>query len=377
MVDDLKCCAIRCVAKRWSDLIGAWCWTVASLAFLTSAALPVVGNACAFDMVKPERTVIDWIVEADTLVRARPTPDAPFNFAITEVLVGSGVQSPIDQLVDTQSRRKLAANPADTMLFARTETGEWRRVAYVDDTFQPVLRTALDHRADWQASIPQSRLDFIAALQSNQDRLSQSIVIGELDKVPYDALRDMDVQISTETLLADLWDGQEYAYQAIRVLLLGLSKTPQARAEIIDFITRAEDLRSANNLGAFAAALIEIDGTAGVDRLWTGFLSDRTQPLHKVEQIVMALSVHYQLDMPERRQVIEDTIARLIDLRPDAGAHVARQFSLRADWSQSAVLEPLVRERKLRSMSDLLTVSVYLARAREANRTPTQVRLSP
>ena len=134
---------------------------------------------------------------------------------------------------------------------------------------------------------------------------------------------------------------------------------------IAAFIDRVEDWPWANNLGAFAAAFIELEGVAGVDLLARGMLSDPTQPLDKVEQIIMALSVHHALAEPALRDAIGETIHGLVALRPETGVAVARQFSLRADWSQTAVLEPLVRARNFSTMGDLLTVSVYLATARQ------------
>ena len=78
----------------------------------------------------------------------------------------------------------------------------------------------------------------------------------------------------------------------------------------------------------------------------------------------MALSVHHGLADPLLRSEIQSAIKALVDQRPEAGVIVARQFSLRSDWSQADVLEPLVRERDV-ALGDLLTISVYLARARE------------
>ena len=95
-------------------------------------------------------------------------------------------------------------------------------------------------------------------------------------------------------------------------------------------------------------------------------LLDKTQPIDKLEQIIMAMSVHHGLQNPELQRSIQSSIQALIAQRPEAGVLVARQFALRADWSQSPLLEPLVQHRQLASLQDLLTVSVYLARAREA-----------
>ncbi len=322
-------------------------------------------SACAFDMVKPERTQIDWIVESEKLVLARPDDENPFAFDVTRILVGEDEGPPISQLVDSMTRRKLATDTSETVLFAHNSDIGWRRVAYVDESYRNILDTALEYRVTWQTGMPQSRLDFVTALQNSSVPTHKAIVIGELDKVPYADLRALDLRIPSEELLRDLWARNGYPYQAIRALLLGLSGTPSARAEIHDYINRASDRIWADNLGAFAAAFIELEGVAGVEHLASRMLLDPKQPLEKLEQVVMAMSVHHGLDNPELQEAIQIAIHDLINQRPEAGVIVARQFSLRSDWSQSAILEPLVRERKIATLGDLLTVSVYLAKSRE------------
>ncbi|MGI9391136.1 MAG: hypothetical protein ACR2O1_13850, partial [Boseongicola sp.] len=193
-------------------------------------------SACAFDMVKPERTQIDWIVESEILALARPAETNPFAFDVSHVLVGEDEGPPISLLVDSPTRRKLAADTSEAVLFAHNSDIGWRRVAYVDESFRGILDTVLDYRLAWQAGMPQSRLEFITALQDSKQQAHKAIVIGELDKVPYTDLRALDLRIPSEELLADLWAREEYPYQAIRALLLGLSGTPSARAEIHSFI---------------------------------------------------------------------------------------------------------------------------------------------
>ena len=186
-------------------------------------------SACAFDMVKPERTQIDWIVDAETLVLARSGDRNPFAFEVTRSLYGEKDRPPIKQLVDSVTRRKLAANLSSEVLFAYRPEKGWHRVAFVDEEFRGILQTALDNRVAWQTGMPQDRLDFIVNLQSSSHASHKALVIGELDKVPYADLRQLDLSIPSEELLADLWTVNGYRYQAIRALLLGLSETPAAR----------------------------------------------------------------------------------------------------------------------------------------------------
>lgn len=354
----------RCgrLRQRFSDGVTKWLQRMAVSAFCLVAG-PAL--SCAFDMVKPERTAIDWIVDAEKLVLARPDNENPFVYKVNRILVGNDEIPPIEQLVDTPSRRHLAAVPTDTVLFAHTLESGWQRVTYADQSFQDILKTTLDHRLSWQNAMPQSRLDFIVSLQDSPVLTHETIVIGELDKVPYAELRQLDLRFSDEDLLENLWTKTGYQYQAIQALLLGLSGTPAARAEIHDFINRVADWNWANNLGAFAAAYIELEGASGVEHLANTMLLDPKQPLDKLEQIVMAMSVHHGIGNPQIKTAVQNSIDGLVNERPEAGVIVARQFSLRSDWSQTAVLEPLMRARSV-ALGDLVTIAAYVARSKEA-----------
>lgn len=336
------------------------------LAGITFSTTVTSVAACAFDMVKPERSTIDWIVDAESLVLARPSAINGFSFSVVEVLFGGRASPPIPHLVDSVSRSRLAAKPSETVLFSRVEGGEWRRVAFVDEGFRKVLDVALENKEAWTFGMTKSRVAFVESLQDTTDPRIRKLVISELDKVAYEDLKSFDLRIPEQELLQQLWSRDGYPYQAITALLLGISGSGVARDEINAYIERVNDWDSANNLGAFSAALIEVEGVKGVETLAAGMLTDPAQPTDKIEQIVMALSVHHQLADPKLQSAIASVVADLVTMRPDTAAVVARQFALRSDWSQAAVLEPVVRDRNISTMNDLMTVSVYLAKARDS-----------
>ena len=338
---------------------------------VTISTAPV--EACGFDLVKPERSAIDWIVEADELVIARPMADNPFAYDVRRVLVGSGAEIALPGLVSSTVRRRLALNPEDGVLFARVSGSEdgiagsgWRIVGHVDDTFRPIMDVAFANRKQWQVGYDETRQEFLDRLQDNNDPGVRALVISEFDKMPYEMLRTMDIRIPSQDLINELWSMQGYPYQSIRVLLLGLSGDEAARNEINAFIDRVEDWDWANNLGAFSAALIELDGARGVEKLSERLLSDPGQPLDKLEKVIMAFAAINRLAEPEVQMAIDIAISDFIALRPDAGAIVARQFAAVSDWSQAQSLQPLVSQRSLSDLTGLLAVSVYLAQAREA-----------
>lgn len=345
--------------------------TVLAAVMLSAGAAPApfsaVAQACAFDFTKPERTAVDWMLQAETLVLARPDPQNKFSYRVVEVLRGDSDDYEIPLLVDTRNRRALEANSAHTVMLRVDETGRWRYVAYVDEEFSALLAEVFAHADDWREAYPSSRFAVFEALQSSANATLRELSIRELDKAPYGMLRSLELQIPVENLLADLWTPRGYSFQPIRVLLLGLSDDDRARAEVYRYFSRVKDRDWADNIGAFAAALVELDGAAGVRYLDETLLSDLGQPVDKLQGLIGALAVHRGVASPEVALEIDDSLARLMAMRSETAPLVARHFAVLSDWSQAAPLAKLVDEQRLKTTSDLLTVSVYVAQARGAS----------
>ena len=328
---------------------------------------PEIANACAFHLYAPEKTAVDWIVESDHLVAARGDPANAFAYKVVETLVDGGRDVTLTQLVDSSTRRQLERSPEDAVLFAfDAETGTWARVAYLSPAYRKIVDRVLAERVRWGSAYTSARFEIFEALQVHPDSALRALALQEIDKAPYEVLREIDLEMPVSDLLADLWTPQGYPYQSIRVLLLGLSGEEAARSEIHAFLDRAATWNWANNLGAYATALVEIDGVEGVQRLERAMLSDPLQHLDKLEQVVEALAIHNGVGSDEMRTTIAASLLRLVGSRPEAAPLVARQFGSRNDWSQAASLEVLVRERRLPASGDLMTVAVYVAQAKAA-----------
>ena len=343
----------------------------AFIAVLCTGVVPapfsVMAHACAFDLTKPERTSIDWILEADTLVLARPDPQNPYSYQVVEVLRGNGDTYQVPLLVHSFNRRMLMLNPDDTVLLRQAEDQSWAQVAYVDRDFNDLLQVTLANAHIWQDGYHPSRFATFEALQTSKTPRLRELALRELDKAPYEMLRDLDLQFATQDLLDELWTLNGYPFQPIRVLLLGLSDDNKARREIYAYFSRIQDWDRANNVGAFAAALIELEGTQGVAYLDKVLVSKPDQPLEKLLGVIGALAVQRRVAPPDLRQAIDHVLARLMSSRPETAPLVAQQFSTFSDWSQQVPLELLVQERRLMTAADMMVVSVYVARARDAN----------
>jgi len=343
---------------------------LAGAVFLLMLTAPEPGDACAFHTYAPERTAVDWIIDSRELILARPDPEDEFSYVMAERLKGRLESPDLPFLVDSTNRRRLAANPADSVLFALDDDGQWKMIAYVDSELRAVIDTVLSRAESWkEAGYNRKRLALSEGLQDHADPALRSLALREIDRAPYELLREIDLRIPVEALRAGLWTLQGYPYQPIRALLLGLSGSDAARSEIHGFIDRvaSRERDRVNNLGAFATALIELDGPAGIARLEATFLANTSQSLYNLEQVVEALAIHNGVGSRGLRSSIDAALKRFLDARPEGAPLVARQFSSRGDWSQAARLRKILGERHLHGRIELLPVAVYVAQARRAN----------
>ncbi len=324
-------------------------------------------TACAFHGYKPEQTAIDRVIAADHLVIARPDPGNPFAYAPVETLRGTLPIVPITQLVDTTTRRRLMEAPGDGILFSYDpDTAVWTRIAYLDAPYRAVIDRVL--ALDWEAAYTPERLDFIGALLTHPDRDLRDVALRDVDTAPYAMLRQIRAELPVRDLLGDLWDRQAFPYQSIRVLLLGLSGSDAARAEIRAQIDRMAAGGWASNPGAFATALIELDGPAGVARL-DPLVRNRDLLPDALLQVVEALAIQNGVADAEVRAAISDLLTRLVATHPAAAPMIARQFGDRQDWSQTKGLAQLLQHRDNVAASDLIPIAVYVAQGRATGET--------
>ncbi|MEP4433774.1 MAG: hypothetical protein ABJ349_16340, partial [Hyphomicrobiales bacterium] len=302
------------------------------------------------------------------IILARPAQDNAFAFAPVEVLRGTGPAEPLPHLVDSVMRRKMALYPKHAVLFGRNPEGDWQRISYVNEDYRSVIDRVLGNASDWGNGFGQERFSLFASLIDHPDAAIRYLALREVDKAPYEMLRQMDSALSSQELLAEMWTREGYPFQSIRVLLLGLTGEDSARTEVQDFFDRTRGWDYARNLGAFATALVELDGVDGLARLETTLLEDSTQQLDKLEQVVEALAIQNGVGTPGLRNAIRKTLATLVERRPEAAILVARHFSNRNDWSQGRTLNLVMQQRTVQNPSDQFAIASYVNRAqRQSN----------
>ncbi len=333
--------------------------------------------ACSFHVKLPDKTISDYLVDSTVVVLAREDPANQWTYRPVAVLKGDETTAAIDLFIPSTTRRRLANNPDDSVLLARSRSdGSWRRLAYVASENRALFERLVKNSDTWiQSADNAARLGFFAELQDHPDKSVQRFMLAEFDRATYRDLRQLEIRRPTEFLAQGLWQPFEQPWAPIRILLIGVRGDPEGRALVEKTITAAETTGWSMHLGAWAAALVEMEGEAGVERLRSGFLVRAEKPQQQIEAVLTALAVHGAGGDPDLRAAIDEALAELVTGRPDLVAMIARIFGAQGDYSRAPLLSATLEKRRLKSPSDIITVATYLSLARQS--ATKQVRAEP
>lgn len=343
------------VKAGWAGLAAA----VAVAVGLTAGS----AQGCGFHGYLPDETVIDRMLASDHIVLARADPANPFRFEAVAAIRGPLADVDIPQLVDSQTRRKLAQNPADTVLFARDEAyGPWQRLAYLDAAYGAVIDEVAGRLDDWSWGDDPERFQYFADLLHHPNPGVAALVLAELDRAPYEIFDGLRMAPDADELMRDFHAPSRIRTIPIRVLLLGRSGDDRAR----DFLRARFDGGVppwGAIAGAYATALIEIDGRDGAARV-AAVLGERSDlDAATREVLVEALAIHAATGEPELRKAVRAIVAGLLEAQPALAGPAARQFGARGDGSLQWALAGLQGAGRLTSDADRYEVTRYLAAA--------------
>ncbi|MEM7462825.1 MAG: hypothetical protein AAF362_09080 [Pseudomonadota bacterium] len=324
--------------------------------------------ACSFHVNLPELSVGDRIIQASHIVLAREDRDKPFTFDPVISLKGDSENLDIPLLVDSATRRRLAANSGDFVLISKSSMDDkWHRLAYVRDQDQELFRDMVTAAKTWSGTQDtSSRFDFFAALHDHPQTTLRKIALTELDKIPYQHLRTMPVRLSAAHINNKLSSRYEIPWVPIRIIMLGILGDEESRAIIGKSIAYIENSGFQSNLGAWATAYIEIDGPDAVDKLTQKFLLNGTTKSKSVEELLTAFSLHGSVDNPELKLSIDANLEKMVATSPQMAVSIAKIFGAQQDYSKSDLLLKTMKSGALRTPSELLVVASYLSLAQKS-----------
>ncbi|MEX0284156.1 MAG: hypothetical protein AB3N23_06050 [Paracoccaceae bacterium] len=334
------------------------------------ATLAVSGGtviACAFHAYAPEETPVDKMLGSDHIVLAKQDPNDPFRFVAVSAIRGSLDDVELPHLVDSVSRRKLGLNPDDAVLFARLGSyGPWERLAYLDEDYRELVAAVALRLEDWQYGGDEERFQMFADRHQHENPDIRQLALSELDRAPYDLLRNLRFDPDASLIARAMYRPEMADFMPIHVLLLGLSGDDAARDLLNKGMDEALIAQTSVFIGAWATALIELDGTRAVDQLAQRLRADETLLPDTREALIEAFAIHSQAGDPEVQQYVVETVSSLLAEDAMYAGMVARQMGSRGDWSQAETLATLKENGQLRSATALISVSHYLSFAQDA-----------
>ncbi|MEM7236758.1 MAG: hypothetical protein AAF501_02885 [Pseudomonadota bacterium] len=346
---------------------------LATLMFGLAALAAPVALACAFHGYTPAPSVVARLLESRHVVLARPGPDDPLSYHAITTIRGGAEPAEIPDPVDDDTRRRLARDPADSVLFARDEmTGRWARLLYLDATMREVFDGVFGQLDDWEVAEGAERYQPFAPLHAHGDRDVRILALNELDQASYDILRGLEIEPDTASLLAGFGSADETGLQSIKILMLGLTDAQEARRFLHQGLERSAAQSTPALLGAYATAIIEAEGAEGVAMLDREILSDADLGIESRERVLEAMAIHHSWGEEPTRAAIDRALGHRLWTDRDLAAPVARQFGGYGNFTQAERLIGLLRDERLGTIADQLTVTHYLFMASRFVSSPAQ-----
>lgn len=334
--------------------------------------------ACAICITAPEKTLVDRILESETVLFAREDPSRPFSFAPVAVLKGSVDDVSLPFLVDSTVRRRLNATPEAAVLVVRTVRSPvrplvradpeptWLQLAYADGEFRAIIDQILALEDSWMADrTGQARFDFFEALHDHADPAIRELAVSELARAPYRFIRGMTLRLTPAEIATVLRDPAMLTWAPTYKLLLGRSADPAVHQMVRDRVRTPASHAAPSDLAAWATALVEIDGAPGVDLLAQRYIKVPTRTAGELQEVLSALGVHAQDGDPSLQPVLVTAFHEFARAHPELAPVVAYHLLSLKDWSQVDYFECLLDSERAWSAADRMMLQVYVGMARD------------
>lgn len=311
---------------------------VATVALLGARAAPSRG--CALCIGFPEKTATDHILDADLVVLARPSNESPYVYARGERLKGMDPGGEINLLVDTRTRRLMSAVPRRHAVLVLSERSEgWRSLGVASDDYLAILRRIAFVGADWEgAEGAEQRWRFFLPLFGHDDPSVRQLAYLEMGRAPYPVIQQLGRLAPRDVYAPLLQDPKYLKWRSLAILLLAQSDDPNDHRIVRDSYASAKRLRMTTNLGAWAAALIEIDGETAIADIEDAYLRSQSSSVEEVDAMVNALSMHGQAAGSLVQDRVIDSYRLLLNSHPSRAPRVVADLTA---WGRSDLVKEL------------------------------------
>jgi hypothetical protein len=338
-------------------------WTIFALCLSATGV-----QACPVCIEKPKATLADRLLDAEAIVIARAHPEAPYRFAEVARWKGDEVRDPIPYLLDSGTRRRLAARTDDGILLFHD--GEaWTRSAYLDAAMRRTVRDILAQGPRWRNDRI-ARFAFFEKLLNHPDSGLRGLAVDEMSRLPYGLVRRMRQPVDGPAAREALLDRNKAPWAGFYILMLGLSERPEDHELIRARTSMAANVSGISNLEAWATAAVEVDGASGISRLMGEWVERHSLSIADLRALVSALSVHGREGDPSLRPAIRDALGKLLLKRPELTGSIAFALAQIGDLTRSAVVEKAIEASTQGQLSidpaELFMATSYVRQAENA-----------
>jgi len=345
-----------------------------ALGLALGAAAAPPARACAFDAWLPPLTLVDRLFDADAVALAAADPEDPSRWRLVAapaaVSATPYAPDPAGFLAAGADSAPPDLDADEAVLFAHDPLDDvWRRLEVVDRVTRPAVEAILAAARGWEHPLDPARFEMAAAMLGERDLRLRRLALRELDRAPYPVLRGLDLPLGADALAESLKDPAAGQMEPILALLLGLAGGPRAEALVEGRLNAVgADGAVSPALGAWAVALVELQGEAGVETLAARFL--RADPEARSPQdlfpFVEALAVQAEAASPPLRDAILEALGGALQARPDLVGVVARCFGSRGDYALGPAVQAALAQRRGLPALEAMTAAGYVFAARKA-----------
>lgn len=303
--------------------------------------LPISVSACTLCIGFPEKTDVDYLLEADCIVLARQSPEDVFTFQPHETLKGRWDGVEIDLLVDSKTRRILRTNEDRCVILVQDrQGGSWRSLGIVSESYVSVARRVVLLLSDSvrKSADARQRWEFFLPLFGHRDPRIRELAYLELGRAPYSVIKQVGQAASREDWMPMLSDPMYLEWRSLAILLLAQSENPQDKQRVLDAFRSAHRFGLTTNLAAWAAGAIEVDAEATIRFIEDEYLCKASRSEKEIEAVIAALSMHGSQQDSERQDRIVAGYRLLLEYHPPFAPQVADDLY---DWGRSELIEEL------------------------------------
>lgn len=334
-----------------------------TLLILLTLGVARPSGACEFHGYIPDPTLVDILLGTEQVVVARPSSTDPETYEMVDALIGPAdiaIPIPVSDTIRAEYDGR------DTVLLAREEAyGPWLELAVMDDSYRTIVDQVIARQSDWLYGGDEERFQMFAGLVNHANPKIRVLALQELDRADYLVLWGLTIP-PVASLRKDVQDMDD-DLRPIRILLAGLSGDQSYAGLISHGLSRAVSL-DLPYLGAYATALIELQGPKAVKTIVDAHFTDADASRETQERLLEAFAIKNQTAEGMTRRAIEQGVGQVLLASPQLAGAAARQFGLRSDWS---IADHVIRASEAHAPEreeDVFAVAQYIDIAAEFGR---------